>query len=95
MTVVDPEPTRREKCACRMEVNGLVDLDSENKIKMCPVHAAAFQMFKALRRIRIEAGKAFDEVSDQTSAGRDARTIFTKLAKLSEPAIALAEKGTP
>ena len=40
-----------EKCACRIEVNGLVDLDSEKKIKMCPTHAAAFQMLAALKRL--------------------------------------------
>ena len=48
----------------------------------------------ALRRIHIETGKAFDEVSDQTSAGRDARRIFTKIAKLSAPAIALRDAMT-
>jgi len=92
MTVVDPEPSRREKCACRIEVNGLVDLDSEKKIKMCSVHAAGFNMLDACKE-----ALANDIIRGQRAHIRDhaKQTGTVDAFVLLQQAVALAEKGTP
>src|SRR5439155_5978197 len=100
MTVVDPEPPRREKCACRIEVNGLVDLDSEQKIKMCPVHAAAFQMLAALHLAKShieELADAWQRGAIQEFDGKGGTRSNRHMdinSTLWKP-IALAERKTP
>ena len=89
-----------EKCACRIEVNGLVDLDSEKKIKMCPVHAAAFKMLAALKETR-EALAAACRVAarlnfvDELLAESRAAGVKDGVGTRGSAAIRLAEKGTP
>ena len=81
-----------EKCACRIEVNGLVDLDSQKKIKMCSVHEAAFQMLEACKE-----ALANDIIRGQSARIRDhaKQTGTVDAFVLLQQAVALAQKGMP
>ena len=59
-------------------------------VRFCPLHGAAPKLLRALKSINVRVGRACDEVSDQTFAGRDARRVFGQVSRQARAAIAKA-----